>query len=311
MTAHIARTLSHNELTDNPLSNQIKFLWLELTRKCNLECIHCYENSSPRLPLHGTLSTEDWIQILEQAADLGVKKVQFIGGEPTLYRDLDQLIEKATKRGVQVEIYTNGTAINEHLWSVFVTNQVSLAFSYYSTDPEQHDLVTTKSGSHQKTRAAIVRALKHGLTVRVGVIQMHDVDDTSVQSAIAELRSIGVRNVGSDRTRGLGRGVRQLSTKLNPFGELCGHCGEGKIAIDNNGNVYPCVFSKFSPLGHVRSGLDQIVRGMKMGIFLDKLSAQHSETKREESGPCFPTTCVPHENCNPHMGCIPDNGCSP
>lgn len=303
-------TVLRNTTTeDTATKKELKFLWLELTRKCNLECVHCYENSSPRLPLLGSMTTQNWIRVLEQASEMGIEMVQFIGGEPTLFPDLSQLIEVATRLNIAVEIYTNGTMIKDHLWSVFVENKVSLAFSYYSTDPEQHDDVTTKKGSHKKTRNAIKHAVALGLRVRVGVIQMPEISDESIQSTIAELKAIGVQNVGSDRMRGIGRGVVKLSAKRNPFGELCGGCGDGKMAIDNNGNVYPCVFSKFSSLGHVSHGLQSISNGSRLHMFREKMHVEHPKTK-EEAKPCFPRYCLPYERCNPNTGCGPD-GCSP
>jgi MoaA/NifB/PqqE/SkfB family radical SAM enzyme len=285
----------------------LKFLWIEVTRKCNLECVHCYENSSPKLPLMGSMTTQNWIGVLEQAFEIGVDKVQFIGGEPTLFPDLNLLIETAIRLKMGVEVYTNGTVIPGHLWSTFLANRVSLAFSYYSSDPTEHDKVTTSTGSHKRTRRAIAKAITLGLEVRVGIIQMPETSDASVQKTVAELEEIGVRNIGVDRTRGIGRGITKLSAIRNPFGELCGSCGNGKLVIDNNGKVYPCVFSKFSSLGHVSMGLARIAKGNEIELFRQELSLQRtpdsSKITFDESSFCSPDvscrpTCCP-EDCTP------------
>jgi MoaA/NifB/PqqE/SkfB family radical SAM enzyme len=60
----------------------IRFLWLEITGKCQLECVHCYADSGPDGD-HGTMSTADWLHVLNQARELGIRAVQFIGGEPS------------------------------------------------------------------------------------------------------------------------------------------------------------------------------------------------------------------------------------
>ncbi|MGH3779149.1 MAG: radical SAM protein [Pseudonocardiaceae bacterium] len=61
----------------------LSFVWLEITGKCQLECVHCYADSGPQ-GTHGTMTTEDWVVVIGQAAALGTRMIQFIGGEPTL-----------------------------------------------------------------------------------------------------------------------------------------------------------------------------------------------------------------------------------
>ena len=73
---------------------ELKFLWLELTRKCNLECVHCYTDSSPARDLYETLGADDWKRALREAATLDCRSVQFIGGEPTLHPELPDLIDR-------------------------------------------------------------------------------------------------------------------------------------------------------------------------------------------------------------------------
>src|SRR5438045_3225579 len=73
----------------------LRFLWLELTGRCNLHCVHCYADSSPTSN-HGTMTTHDWEVVLDQAQELGVRKVQFIGGEPTLHPGFRELVIRAS-----------------------------------------------------------------------------------------------------------------------------------------------------------------------------------------------------------------------
>lgn len=59
-----------------------RFLWLDLTLKCQLRCTHCYNSSGPD-GTHGAMPRDGWISVLDQAARLGVRSVQFIGGGAT------------------------------------------------------------------------------------------------------------------------------------------------------------------------------------------------------------------------------------
>lgn len=61
--------------------SDLSFVWLEVTGKCQLQCTHCYAESGPS-GTHGKMGTADWIRVIDEAADLDVTAVQFIGGEP-------------------------------------------------------------------------------------------------------------------------------------------------------------------------------------------------------------------------------------
>lgn len=79
-----ASTLTQrHSLSTSPIS----FLWLELTGKCGLECVHCYAESGPS-GTHGSMTADDWKSVIDQAVAAGVSMVQFIGGEPTLHPEL-------------------------------------------------------------------------------------------------------------------------------------------------------------------------------------------------------------------------------
>src|SRR5579884_344591 len=82
----------------------LRFLWCEVSRKCQLSCSHCYAESSPA-GTHGAMTTADWERVIGQAAGLGVELVQFIGGEPTLRSDLAHLIRHARGTGMEVEVF--------------------------------------------------------------------------------------------------------------------------------------------------------------------------------------------------------------
>src|SRR5262249_55528709 len=132
-----------------PSAPPLRMVWLELTHKCNLECVHCYTASSPRTP-HGQLAVEDWIDVLDDCASLGVEYVCFIGGEPTVYPSLLQLLDHAHHLDLETEVYTNLIRVKDELWSCFIRNSVRLATSIYATDADIHDQITTRPGSHAK-----------------------------------------------------------------------------------------------------------------------------------------------------------------
>jgi hypothetical protein len=254
------------------------------------------------------LAPEDWENVLVQAADLGCRAVQFIGGEPTMYPALPRLIEQARLIGFTlVEIYTNGTLFKPKIRETFVRHKVHLAFSVYSADAQIHDLVTQQHGSFDETRESIRWALASGLPVRAGIIEM-EANADGTERTRQMLHDMGVSTIGVDRVRGIGRGGAQPTTEAQ-LGELCGACSRGKITVTSTGEIFPCPMSRFWPIGSVHDGLRAAVEGVSLRSFKEKM--QHVSLKRSDlhgfsgfgvgaENICAPGTCVPDfESCNP------------
>lgn len=147
------------------------FLWLELTGRCQLSCTHCYADSGPTKS-HGAMTTSDWVSVIDDAADIGVREIQFIGGEPTLHPALPELVRHASSRGIAVEIYSNLVRIRADIWDLLVEYGVRLATSYYSDQPEQHRLITGNALAHRRTTENISKAIQLGVPIRVGIVSV-------------------------------------------------------------------------------------------------------------------------------------------
>jgi MoaA/NifB/PqqE/SkfB family radical SAM enzyme len=84
-------------------ADQLAFVSLEITGRCQLSCEHCYASSGPR-GSEGSMTTCEWLHVIDQMATLGVKRVQLIGGEPTAHRDFAVLMDAILAGGMEVEI---------------------------------------------------------------------------------------------------------------------------------------------------------------------------------------------------------------
>jgi Fe-coproporphyrin III synthase len=83
-----------------------------ITRTCNLHCVHCYSDSDAQ-KYPGELSTEEATHVIDDLAAFRVPALLVSGGEPILRPDLLELIEYATGKGLRVTLSTNGTLIDE------------------------------------------------------------------------------------------------------------------------------------------------------------------------------------------------------
>lgn len=269
------------------------FLWLDISRVCNLACWHCY-NGSGSDGGHGTMQREDWLDVLVQAAIGGVRRVQLIGGEPTMHPDFADLVDHALNVGLAVEVFSNLTRIKPEWWDLFQRQGVSLATSYYSDDAAEHNQVTGRD-SHRKTRANIARAIEFNIPIRTGVIDLRH--GQRVQEAMTDLATLGVTSVRTDRLRHFGRG--QGSHSACDVNELCGRCGDGVAAIGPNGDVSPCIMSGWMSVGNVRTTpLSDILGG-------DAMTRSVAQIPAPSLG-CNP--CEPNTECSPGT---PTSDCDP
>ncbi len=283
---------------------QLRFLWLEITGKCQLECTHCYADSGPT-GTHGKMTGPDWHRVIEDAARLGVDQVQFIGGEPTLHPDLPRLVDHALVHRMQVEVFSNLVHVPERLWNVFARPGVSLATSWYSDDPTEHAAITRRP-SHPRTAANVAEAVRRGIPLRVGIIGVRD--GQRVDRASEALTSLGVpaEVIGYDDLRQVGRGVRDATPDVS---QLCGGCADGVLAVSPSGEVWPCVFTRWMPVGNVLdTPLADILTGPATAGVRAELTVAFAE---RPCGPqcnpnCAPQHCTPKQPKNPcHPDCAP------
>ncbi len=83
-----------------------------ITSACNLKCVHCYASAGKAVR---ELTTKQGLELIASLADYGAPVVLFSGGEPTMRKDLPQLIESAVKSGMRAVISTNGTLITKDM----------------------------------------------------------------------------------------------------------------------------------------------------------------------------------------------------
>ena len=89
-----------------------------ITRTCNLRCVHCYADShAERYP--GELSWEQCCAVIDDLADYKVNALLLSGGEPLLHPQLPQILQRATDKGLKVTISTNGTRITPDMARMF------------------------------------------------------------------------------------------------------------------------------------------------------------------------------------------------
>lgn len=131
---------------------------IELTERCNNNCIHCYIN----LPLDDPamkkeLTTEKIKDILTEATSLGCLTVKFTGGEPLLREDFEEIYIFARRLGLKVLLFTNATLITTHFADLFshIPPLEKLEISVYGMSKKSYESVTRVPGSFQAAMKGI------------------------------------------------------------------------------------------------------------------------------------------------------------
>lgn len=83
-----------------------------VTRRCNLKCVHCYAHAKDRL-FDNELTTQEGKSLIDDLAAFGVPVLLFSGGEPMVRKDLPELAAYAVEKGMRAVISTNGTLITQ------------------------------------------------------------------------------------------------------------------------------------------------------------------------------------------------------
>jgi radical SAM protein with 4Fe4S-binding SPASM domain len=136
-----------------------------LTRRCNLECAHCYISAGPSESATDELTTEECLRIAREILELNPAPMFILsGGEPLLRPDLTVIASYAAARGATVVVGTNGTLLtDERIAALQQAGVTGVAVSVDSLDSRRHDRFRHGSGAFEATAAAIARLRTHGL----------------------------------------------------------------------------------------------------------------------------------------------------
>lgn len=149
------------------LTSSLGSLDIELTERCNNNCIHCCIN----LPVddHSAkereMSTGQIKAILQEAADAGCFQVRFTGGEPLLRDDFEEIYLFARSKGLKVLIFTNARLITPYLADLFkrISPLVRMEISVYGMHPDSYDAVSRCPGSFDQFWRGVNLLVDHGV----------------------------------------------------------------------------------------------------------------------------------------------------
>jgi len=275
---HDTKPVPVPELTFPHSPVKLDFIWLELTSACNSKCLHCYAECGPSTVVPEPLPHHRWLSLIAEAKEAGATGIQLIGGEPLLYPKWRELVLKAHQLGYEcIEIFTNGTLVDDECVDFFKNYNVSIATTIYANNAEIHDKVTLQPNSFNKTMTAIKKIMAADIPLRIASIIMK-ANENEVENIMKLYDELGMKGSYPDVIRPTGRGddLHLLPTTYckppikppfytdeSSFTAAHHHhtCLAGKIAVTTAGDVIPCIFARNQQCGNIlKTPLSEILR---------------------------------------------------
>lgn len=175
----------------------LSLLAINLTRRCNLACAHCYLDAKTLRQGDGDeLSTAEVQVLLDDVAALGHGTlVVLTGGEPLLRKDLETLVRHGSALGLPMVIGTNGMLLTEsRLRSLKSAGVLGLGISLDSLDPDCHDRFRGQAGAWGKTMAGIERCRRNGVDFQLH-FSVTDANANELLSMVEFAQSCGARSL--------------------------------------------------------------------------------------------------------------------
>jgi len=146
---------------------QLRMVAWELTRGCNLACVHC-RASSERGPYPGELSTEECFRVMDEIASISKPVIILTGGEPLLRPDIFDLARYGTDKGFRMVMATNGTLITEEtIQKMKISGIQRISVSLDGPSAETHDAFRKVKGAFESSLKGIEFAKRGGLEFQI------------------------------------------------------------------------------------------------------------------------------------------------
>jgi len=135
-----------------------------VTRRCNLRCIHCYAHAKDK-EFENELTLEEGKQLLDDLSEFGCPVVLFSGGEPLMHPHLIELASYAVEKGMRAVISTNGTLITREIARDL--KAIGLSYVGISLDgmEEIHDRFRGFKGAFKGALEGVENAQNEGIKV--------------------------------------------------------------------------------------------------------------------------------------------------
>jgi radical SAM protein with 4Fe4S-binding SPASM domain len=146
---------------------------IEVTRRCPLECLHCYNN----LPMGDMdarsreLTKEEHFRVLDELSEMGCFWLLYTGGEIFARKDFLEIYTYAKQKGFLITLFTNGTLITEKIADYLVEwPPFAIEITLYGRTRETYEALTAIPGSYDRCLRGINLLRERGLPLKLKTV---------------------------------------------------------------------------------------------------------------------------------------------
>jgi radical SAM protein with 4Fe4S-binding SPASM domain len=255
----------------------LRYLELQITRRCNLRCRHCYIGP----PEDKELSPEEVTRVLEEFEEMQGLRVIITGGEPLMHRKFNSINGLLPDYALRKVLVTNGTLMDRRLLGALNMEEIQVSVDGLEA---AHEALRGK-GTFRKTMRSIGEALGAGFDVSVStMVHSKNLDDFDAMEKT--FRSMGVKDWTVDIPCPEGNLKENPLFSLPPdvAGKYLGYgwgeglhggstgyaCGLHLMSVMADGGCAKCAFYSGEPTGHISEGLKKCWQSLR-AIRLEEL----------------------------------------
>ncbi len=172
--------------------SQLRLVAWEVTRNCNLNCIHC-RAAATKGPHTGELDTATCLGVLDEIRKVGTPVIILTGGEPLLRPDIFELARYGNDKGLRMVMAPNGTLITEENAKEMVASGIQrISVSLDGATRESHDRFRKVDGAYDGALQGIKWAKKAGLDFQINttITQQNFEELPKIQELAVELGAV-------------------------------------------------------------------------------------------------------------------------
>ena len=144
---------TEEEIREAAAANRLLSMEIEFSRACNFRCAYCYLENRTASPTE--MSREEIKDVLIQAKNLGAKKIIILGGEPSIYPYLTEMLDFLDAHSFEVEMFTNGSGITPELARILAEKRVRVVIKMNSRSEAVQDHLAGKAGAFTIIQTAL------------------------------------------------------------------------------------------------------------------------------------------------------------
>lgn len=140
-----------------------KWIAWEITRRCNLRCVHCRSSSELEAKEHPDFPTAEAFRVLDDISGYAKPVIVLSGGEPLLRKDVFEIARYGTDKGLRMCLATNGTLVNEDICKNIKESGIRIvSLSLDGSEESVHDDFRSQKGAFAGTIHAAELFKKYG-----------------------------------------------------------------------------------------------------------------------------------------------------